>query len=146
MMRYLLSSGLFIPVCAYAWEGGLKTGGDLLSWLLSTLVVLAVIVILAVAVKKTRIKFGSGGRMQILSSVSVGPKEKVVELKIGERVILLGVASGNVSFLYDLSLKTQAKAPEHATFEQVLGQATKDQAESKKVSLKETSDDGKKVS
>ena len=84
--------------------------------------------------------------MQILSSVSVGPKEKVVELKIGERVILLGVASGNVSFLYDLSLKTQAKAPEHATFEQVLGQATKDQAESKKVSLKETSDDGKKVS
>ncbi len=146
MMRYLLSLGLFLPVCAYALENGLKTGSDLLSWLLSTLVVLAVIVILAFAVKKTRIKFGSGGRMQILSSVSVGPKEKVVELKVGERVLLIGVASGNVSFLCDLTLSTQTQDLDHKVFEQALGQATKDQTNSKKACLQETSGDAKKVS
>lgn len=74
-----------------------------MSWLLSTLGVVAFIFILALLIKKTKVKFGQSGHLQILSSLSVGPKERVVEIKAGDRTLLLGVGPGNVRLLCDLS-------------------------------------------
>lgn len=105
-MRILIFGALLtsaLPSAVFAQDGALKGTGDLMSWLLSTLGVVAFIFILALLIKKTKVKFGQSGHLQILSSLSVGPKERVVEIKAGERTLLLGVGPGNVRLLCDLS-------------------------------------------
>lgn len=42
---------------------------------------------------------GSGSGIKILTGMSVGPREKVLLLEVGEKQILIGVANGNVSHL-----------------------------------------------
>lgn len=90
-----------------AGEGGLPTG-QIVSWLLSTLGVVAFIFVLAIAIKKTRIKFSSSGRLEILAQLPLGPKERVVELKAGDRHLLLGVAQGSVRLLCELDSDDKA--------------------------------------
>ena len=105
-MRFYILGALIIgalPCTGFAQDGALKSADDLMSWLLSTIGVVAFIFVLALLVKKTRVKFGQSGRLQILSSLSVGPKERVVEIKAGDRNLLLGVGPGNVRLLCDLS-------------------------------------------
>ncbi len=92
-----------LPATALAQDGGLKSTGDLISWLLSTLGVVAFIFILALLIKKTRVRFGQSGHLTVVSSLSVGPKERVVEIKACGRTLLLGVGPGNVRLLCDLS-------------------------------------------
>lgn len=41
----------------------------------------------------------SGNGMKVLTGMSVGPREKVLLLEVGDKQILIGVASGNVSHL-----------------------------------------------
>ncbi len=105
-MRILILGGLIfsaLPATAFAQDGAIKGTGDLISWLLSTLGVVAFIFILAILVKKTKVRFGKSGDLEILSSLNVGPKERVVEIKAGCRILLLGVGPGNVRLLCDLS-------------------------------------------
>lgn len=105
-MKILIFGALIagaLPCTVLAQDGGLKSTGDLISWLLSTLGVVAFIFILALLVKKTKVRFGQSGHLIILSSLSVGPKERVVEIKAGSRTLLLGVGPGNVRLLCDLS-------------------------------------------
>lgn len=109
-----LSKSLVIPALMLAssqvyaaGEGGLPTG-EIVSWLLSTLGVVVFIFVLAIAIKKTRIKFSSSGRLEILAQLPLGPKERVVELKAGDRHLLLGVAQGSVRLLCELDADDQA--------------------------------------
>lgn len=91
-----------LPSAAFAaGEGGLPAG-EIVSWLLSTLGVVLLIVVLAIGIKKTRIRFSSSGRLEILAQLPLGPKERVVELKAGDRHLLLGVAPGSVRLLCEL--------------------------------------------
>lgn len=87
---------------AFAADSATVTG-NLLSWLLSSLFVVALILVLAFMVKKTRLKFGQGGHIKMLSALSVGPKEKVILVEVQNRRFLLGVASGNVRLLSELN-------------------------------------------
>lgn len=108
----------FLPSTAQAaGEGGLPVG-EIVSWLLSTLGVVLLIVVLAIGIKKTRIRFSSSGRLEILAQLPLGPKERVVELKAGDRHLLLGVAPGSVRLLCELDADDKA-----AVFAQGLRQA-----------------------
>lgn len=43
--------------------------------------------------------FGAAGGMKIIAGISVGPREKVLLLEVGEQQVLVGVAPGRVSHL-----------------------------------------------
>ncbi|MDY6321892.1 MAG: flagellar biosynthetic protein FliO [Succinivibrio sp.] len=107
MTKFLCLSALLAALPAFAAEqeeGSRVLGtGQLVSWLLSTLAVIALIVILAWGVKKTRFRFQGGGRYKIVSQLALGPKERLVEVKAGERTLLLGVTASQISLIADLT-------------------------------------------
>ncbi|MGC9456099.1 MAG: flagellar biosynthetic protein FliO [Halothiobacillaceae bacterium] len=57
--------------------------------------------------------------MQVLSSVSVGPRERVVLVRVGERQALLGVAPGRVNNLGWLEPQVAPVSPESADIERM---------------------------
>lgn len=63
--------------------------------------------------------------MKIISSISVGTKEKVTLLRIGEESYLIGVAQGNVSLLSKMSIdfETLDEKQEGGFFSEKLQQA-----------------------
>lgn len=83
-------------------EGGLASTAGLLKWLFSTLAVLGVIVFLAYILKKSRLVQRSVGSLKIESQVALGPKERLVQVQVGSRHLLLGVTAGSINLLTEL--------------------------------------------
>lgn len=75
----------------------------LLQWLLSLLFVLALIYAAAWYMKKMQ-GFGTlaGQRMKVISALSVGSRERVVLIQVGDTQMLVGVAPGRVNYIKDL--------------------------------------------
>lgn len=111
-MKY--SALLFLPaasVACAAEESVTRSSGfngsttTLVSWMVSTLAVVALIFVLAWLLKKTRlVRRIAGGRIQVVSQVGLGPKERVVEIEVDGRSILLGVTPSAVNYLCELNL------------------------------------------
>lgn len=93
-------------------ENNLSTAGGIIKWLLSTIAILGVIVLLAFLLKKSRLVQRSVGPMCLEAQMAVGPKERVVQLQVGKRHILLGVTANNVNFLMDLTEPEEPDEPE----------------------------------
>ncbi|MCP4041722.1 MAG: flagellar biosynthetic protein FliO [Gammaproteobacteria bacterium] len=55
-----------------------------------------------------------GGQLQILGGLSMGPRERVVLLKVGDTQMLLGVSPGRIQTLHVLD-KPVVETPEVAT-------------------------------
>ncbi len=75
----------------------------ILQMLLGLALVLALIVLASWALKR----FGagtmtSGSAIKVLTAASVGPRERVVLVEVGDTWLLLGVAPGRVSSLHQL--------------------------------------------
>jgi flagellar protein FliO/FliZ len=49
----------------------------------------------------------SAARLEVLAQTSLGPRERAVLLRVGERDVLLGVATGNVRLLLDMQGRTE---------------------------------------
>lgn len=82
---------------------GFSASTSLVSWILSTLAVLALIFVLAWLLKKTRLVRGmAGGRIQVVSQLGLGPKERVVEIEVEGRNILLGVTPSSINYLCEV--------------------------------------------
>lgn len=98
-----------LPLCAAAEgaqgaagaQGGIGTG-QIVSWLFSTMAVVVFIIVLAYIVKKTRVRMGGGGQSRVLSQIPVGPKERIAEVRIAGRRLIVGVTAQNISLLSDL--------------------------------------------
>ncbi len=71
-------------------------------WFFSMIGVLALIFALAYFMKKSRFVKNKSGRMNIISQLSLGTKERIVEVAIEDRTILVGVGQGAVTYLCDL--------------------------------------------
>jgi flagellar protein FliO/FliZ len=70
---------------------------------LGMLMVLALIVGLAWVLKRTgRFQMAAGGGLRILGGLSMGARERVVLLQVGETQLLVGVAPGRVQTLHVL--------------------------------------------
>jgi len=90
---------------------------------LGMVVVLAVMLGLAWILKRTgKFQMAAGGGLKILGGLSIGSRERVVLLQVGETQLLVGVAPGQVQALHvlDQPLETQAQ-PDGSGFADQLG-------------------------
>jgi flagellar protein FliO/FliZ len=95
--------------------GGLDPLGPayLLKVLLSLLFVLGLMFLLAALMKRMQRLGGPALHgMRVISSVAVGPRERVVLLEVGDRQVLVGVAPGRIVPLDTLAQPVNWPAPE----------------------------------
>lgn len=95
--------------------GGLSSPEGIIKWLLSTIAILGLIFACAYMLKRSRFVQRGAGPIVVESQIALGPKERVVQLKVGERHLLVGVTASSVNFLCDLTEKApepQAPAPQ----------------------------------
>lgn len=91
----------------------LSSAGQLFTWLLSTFAILAVILVIAYLLKKTRFVRNSQGKLSIVNQLYLGPKQRVIVVKAKNRQIMLGVTQNQITYLTDLE-------DEKAEFDRVL--------------------------
>lgn len=77
--------------------------GPLIRMVLSLTAVLAVLGVVAWLAKRFRGGQLQGGLIQIVSGLSLGPKEKVVLLRVGEEEILVGMSPAGMQQLHVLN-------------------------------------------
>ena len=84
-------------------SGGLNSADGIIKWLLSTIAVLGVIFAFAYFLKRSRFVQRGAGPIVLENQIALGPKERVVQVKVGERHLLLGVTSNSVNLICDLT-------------------------------------------
>ncbi len=82
-----------------AGRGPVLDASSIFSWVMSTFLILFIIFLMAYLLKKTRFVKVSKGGMSIENQIYVGPKQRVVMLKIGQKKILIGVSQNQISYL-----------------------------------------------
>jgi flagellar protein FliO/FliZ len=124
--RYLISIAvraisafvLLMPVLAQAQEKADKlqqtmphaTAEQMIKMVLGLLFVLFMIFLLAWLFRKyVGVGVTSSASLKAVAGVSVGQKERVVLVQVGERQILVGVAPGQVNMLYSLEKDEEIK-------------------------------------
>ncbi len=93
--------------------------------LLMLMVVLAVIIGLAALVRRLNTRLpGSKGPVQVIHSVSLGQKERLVIVQVGEEKLLLGVTAQTIQLLQtlpdDFKVKDKQQLQSSSFAEQVL--------------------------
>lgn len=69
---------------------------------LALLFVLGLILILSWLVKRLHgVNFTTSKGFQLIASMTLGPKEKIMLVQVGGQYLLMGVGSGTVTMLYD---------------------------------------------
>lgn len=92
-----------------------SVSGNLLQTTFGLLLVLALMLAVAWLFKRfSSYQVGAQGKMKIVGGVSLGTRERVVLLQVGDRQLLLGVAPGQIRTLHVLD---QPLAPEEAPAE-----------------------------
>ena len=100
----------------------LSSASQLFTWLLSTFAILAIILVVAYLLKKTRFVRNNSGKLVILNQLYLGPKQRVVVVKAKNRQIMLGVTQSHIPSLTDLD-------DEKAEFDKVLEDHSKANAD-----------------
>jgi flagellar protein FliO/FliZ len=78
------------------------THQELMRVVTGLLCILLLIVCLAWIVKRLNVvKFSSSKGFQSIATMSLGPKEKIVLLKVGVRYLLIGIGASTVNILHD---------------------------------------------
>ena len=76
---------------------------DLVRVTMSLIVVLAAIVLTTWLLRRfTKLGGTMGGALQVLGGISLGARERIVLVQVGERQILLGIAPGQIQTLHVL--------------------------------------------
>jgi flagellar protein FliO/FliZ len=83
------------------------------SMILSLLMVLGLIIISALVLKRFNLAQQNSSQLKIIASLSLGTKEKVVVVQIGDQQLVLGVCSQQISLLKQLEtpIDIQASKP-----------------------------------
>lgn len=123
LQHLALIAGAYTPL---AWADTIQSAsilGDITQMLLGLAVVLAVIFALMYLLKR----FGvhpAGSGLKIVGNTSVGPRERVVLVEIGEEVLVLGVAPGRITHLHTVpsSRITPPSSPQETSFKERLQQ------------------------
>ncbi len=116
-MVFLLAAG-FMTDSALAEEAVSSAKGEaasnamqsLLSWLGSTLVIIAIIIVLGYILKKMRVVVRKSAHMHILEQLPLGPKERLALVEINGQKMLLGVTPSNISLIKDVSMQEESQA------------------------------------
>lgn len=99
--------------------------GSMVQWFVSTLAILAVIFVLAYVLKRSRFVQKHSGQMTIVGQLSLGPKERLVQVSVEGQDILIGVTQGSISYICKLGSEE-----EQVGIEQKLAALVKDAVES----------------
>lgn len=91
-------------------EGGLNTTSGIIQWLLSTIAVLGIIFVLAFLIKKSRFVQRAGSSIRLETQMALGPKERIVQVRVGDRHLLLGVTPSNINLILELDNDSQKEA------------------------------------
>ncbi|MEI8574656.1 flagellar biosynthetic protein FliO [Methylomonas sp. LW13] len=79
------------------------TSGDVAQWLLALLLVLALFFLSVWLLRKTgSLAFVGKSQLAVLAGLSLGMREKLVLVKVGEKQLLLGVSGGRIDKLLEL--------------------------------------------
>lgn len=98
------------PFAAAAPTASLSSTGAVLRVLLALAVVLAAVFVSAWMSRRVRGIGNAGGRsLEVLAQLALGPRERAVLLRVGERQLLLGVTPGSVRTLHVLEHAPQAE-------------------------------------
>lgn len=82
---------------------GIVSYADVLQWLLALLIVLVLFGGFIWLLRKSgSLSFAGKSQMSIISGLSVGVREKLVLVKVGEKQLLLGVTPGRIDKLLEL--------------------------------------------
>jgi flagellar protein FliO/FliZ len=77
--------------------------GDILNWSIGLVIVLGLFFLLVWVMKKLNGGSVAGsGKMQVLGGLSLGMREKIVLLKVGNQQLILGVSPGHIEKLHVL--------------------------------------------
>lgn len=112
-MKWLLGLLLVSPAGWAATEVSPTTG--LTQWLMSSFGVLALILVLAVVLKKSRLVPQIGRPdFKVLYTLPIGYKEKLVIVQAGAQQLLLGVTPQQISFLQEINPPLSASSDGNA--------------------------------
>jgi flagellar protein FliO/FliZ len=75
---------------------------DASSMILSLLMVLALIIISALVLKRFNLTQQNSNQLKVIANLSLGAKERIVVVQIGEQQLVLGVCPQQISLLKDL--------------------------------------------
>lgn len=89
--------------------GGLNSTEGIIKWLFSTIAILAIIFIFGYILRKSRFVQRSVGGMRLIRQMSLGPKERLVQVQVGDKQLLLGVTSQNVNLIMVLDEGNEPK-------------------------------------
>jgi flagellar protein FliO/FliZ len=83
---------------------------DAMSMIVSLLLVLGLIVVCALLVKRFQPMIQMNSGLKVVSSLSLGAKERIVVVQVGDKQLLLGVTSQQISLLENLESPLQKDA------------------------------------
>ncbi|MFM2482642.1 flagellar biosynthetic protein FliO [Celerinatantimonas sp. YJH-8] len=105
MIRILIALFALIPTLGWAQESlnanGTPMGtADWLSWGLSMVLVLVAIGVCAWLAKKTRFNaYGQGQQLKVVANLTLGTRERILVVQVGEQQYLLGVTNQRIELL-----------------------------------------------
>lgn len=84
-------------------QSGVVSSADVLQWVTGLIVVLAIFGLFVWLLRKTgNFSVESKNQLAVLSGLSLGMREKLVLVKVGDKQLLLGVTPGRVDKLLEL--------------------------------------------
>jgi flagellar protein FliO/FliZ len=126
MNRRAASAALIFPAAAMAEEAGRTAAKglpavDWVQWSLGLLLVLASIVFMAFLLRRLgNFSRMEAGRFKVLAALSLGARERVVLVQVGDKQLVLGVAPGRVQSLCVLEgeelVRPQTPTPAEESF------------------------------
>ena len=93
---------------------------DAMSMILSLLMVLGLIVISAIVLKRFQPGLKQVNGLKVITSLHIGAKERIVVVQVGEKQLVLGVTSHQISVLDTLDEPLKASEPFNADISQSL--------------------------
>lgn len=91
------------PAPLRAAEATLSVAGSAAQMVLGLAVVIGLLLASLWLIKRLSAPRGAAAGLRVLGAAAVGPRERVVLVEIGGKVLVLGVTSANVSALHTLS-------------------------------------------
>lgn len=121
-------AALAAPAAAWAQSGdGVVPSGQVVKLMAGLAVIVAAIVLLSFVAKRMGGSWAGGAHadFRVLSSLALGPRERVVLLQAGDQQLLVGVAPGSVRMLheFDTPILQAPVTPNGGSFQQRLRDA-----------------------
>lgn len=90
-------------VAAPRQAGKIVSSADVLQWMLALLLVLAIFLAVVWLLRKSgSLALINKGPLSVVAGLSLGMREKLVLVKVGEKQLLLGVTAGRIDKLLEL--------------------------------------------